>query len=185
MRDLLVRLGTTDLHKVHSDLARKFLAPGRRREYLFAPAELPDGSCGAWVRTEDDPRGREVVVPAVGEESDFVLRAFAAGKGPDGKKRGFPAAPKFDAARMEWLARQGEARGFAVVRASFALECATVNRPGATFGFNVTVFAGRLKVTDAEKFKDALRNGVGTRRGYGCGMLILRPDSGAESRSIQ
>ena len=178
MRDLLVRLATPDIQTVHAALAREF-APGRRREFLFSPTPLPDGTFGAWVRINDsaETRGREVVVPAEGGESDFILRAFAAGKGPDGKKRAFPAAPEFDAKRDEWLARQGNTRGFAVVRARFKVEGATVRRPAGIFGFNVAVFAGRLRVTDVVKFRRALREGIGTRRGYGCGMLVLLPDT--------
>ena len=178
MRDILLRVNTRDLQAVHAALAREF-APGRRREFLFSPTPLPDGTFGAWVRTNDsaETRGREVVVPAEGGESDFVLRAFAAGKWKN-KKRAYPAAPKFDAARTEWLARQAGVRGFAVVRARCAVESATVRRPAGIFGFNVAVFNGRLKVTDAAKFESALRNGIGTRRGYGCGMLILLPDGG-------
>ena len=182
MRDILLRAATRDLQSVHTALAEAFLAPGRRRDFLFSPTPLPDGNFGAWVRSNDpaETRGREVVVPEVGAESDFILRAFAAGKGPDGKKRGFPAAPKFDPARTKWLERQGGVHGFAVVRATFTVEGATIRRPAGIFGFNVTVFAGRLKVADAVKFQAALRDGIGTRRGYGCGMLIPLPD-GADS----
>ena len=185
MRDILLRAATRDLQSVHTALAEAFLAPGRRRDFLFSPTPLPGGNFGAWVRINDpaETRGREVVVPEVGAESDFILRAFAAGKGPDGKKRGFPAAPKFDAARTKWLERQGGAHGFAVVRATFTVEGATVRRPAGIFGFNVTIFAGRLKVADAVKFQTALQNGIGTRRGYGCGMLIPLPDGGANSES--
>ena len=184
MRDILFRAATRDLQALHTALADAFLAPGHQRDFLFSPTPLPGGEFGAWVRINDpaETRGREVVVPDVGAEADFLLRAFAAGKGPDGKKRAFPAAPKFDAARRAWLARQGDARGFAVVRAAFTLESAAIRRQAGTFGFNVAVFTGRLKVTDAAKFESALRDGVGTRRGYGCGMLMLFPDGGVNSQ---
>ena len=59
MRDILLRVKTRDLQAVHEALAREFLERGERREYLFSPAELPDGEFGAWVRVnnEDDSRG--------------------------------------------------------------------------------------------------------------------------------
>ena len=176
MRDILLRVKTRDLQAVHEALAREFLERGERREYLFSPAELPNGEFGAWVRVnnEDDSRGREVDIPAAGDEMEFLLRAFAAGKGPDGKKRAFPAATKFDSARSQWLARQGAAHGFSIVREDFAVENVAVRRSAGIFGFNATVFSGRLKVTDAAKFENALRTGIGTRRGYGCGMLLAR-----------
>ncbi|VEI13469.1 type I-E CRISPR-associated protein Cas6/Cse3/CasE [Trueperella bialowiezensis] len=34
-------------------------------------------------------------------------------------------------------------------------------------------YAGRLKVTDAEKLRSALVNGVGRAKGYGCGLITL------------
>ena len=187
MRDFFVRAKTGDLHAVHSALADELLAPGRRRDFLFSPVRLPDGGLGAWVRISapGETRGRLVDIPQAGGEADFIFRAFAAGKGRDGKKRAFPAAPKFDANRRAWLERQGERHGFSVVRASFTLENAAIRRPAGEFGFNVTVFSGRLKVTDAEKFESALREGIGTRRGYGCGMLLLIPDSAAPPESNQ
>ena len=179
MRDILLRADTADLQSIHTALAREFASPGKPRAYLFSPTPLPDGGFGAWVRIcdENESRGREVPPPEVGAESDFILRAFAAGKGPGGKKRAFPAAPEFDKSRHAWLARQGEAHGFAVARANFAVENAAIRRPAGVFGFNVTVYGGRLKVTDADKFQAALRDGIGTRRGYGCGMLLLLPDA--------
>ena len=95
MRDFFVRAKTGDLHAVHSALADELLAPGRRRDFLFSPVRLPDGGLGAWVRISapDETRGRLVDIPQAGEEADFIFRAFAAGKGRDGKKRAFPAAP--------------------------------------------------------------------------------------------
>ena len=180
MRDILLSADTPDLQSIHMALAREFLSAGQRRAYLFSPTLLPDGSFGAWVRIdgENESRGREVVIPKPEGESDFILRAFAAGKAPDRKKRAFPATPEFDAAREAWLARQGRAHGFAVVRSNFMVENAAVRRPAGAFGFNVTVYGGRLKVTDADKFQSAMQHGIGTRRGYGCGMLLLLPDPG-------
>lgn len=187
MRDFFVRTKTGDLQAIHTALADEFLAPGHQRDFLYSPVRLPDGGFGAHVRISapGEARGRTVSMPPAGGEAEFMLRAFAAGKTPDGKKRAFPAAPRFDAARHAWLERQGERHGFAVIGVSFTLENASVRRPAGDFGFNVTVFSGRLKVTDSARLESALREGIGTRRGYGCGMLILIPDSGAASRPNQ
>lgn len=186
MRDLLVRMATPDIQAIHTALADEFLAAGHQRDFLFSPTPLPGGGFGAWVRINDpaETRGREVSVPPVGAESDFILRAFAAGK-LEGKKRAYPVAPEFDDARMQWLARRGAANGFATTRVYCNVEGATIHRPQGTFGFNVTVYSGRLRVTDADSFQAALRNGIGTRRGYGCGMLILLPDHGMDVQTGQ
>ena len=180
MRDILLRAQTPDVQTIHTALAEKFLAPGHQRDFLFSPTILPDGGFGAWVRIGEKggTQGREVNILPNGSESDFLLRAFAAGRF-GGKKRSFPVSPKFDDARIEWLKRQGETHGFSVIRASFTLENVAIGRSSGEFGFNVTIFSGRLKVNDAAKFESALRDGIGTRRGYGCGMLLLFPDGEA------
>ena len=36
-------------------------------------------------------------------------------------------------------------------------------------------FDGSLTVTDPEKLRHALSNGIGRAKGYGCGMLTLAP----------
>ena len=43
-------------------------------------------------------------------------------------------------------------------------------------GLHVGVrFRGVLNVTDKERFADAFRHGIGSAKGFGFGMLILKP----------
>lgn len=43
-----------------------------------------------------------------------------------------------------------------------------------TIRLNVVDIGGALQVTDADRFADAFRNGIGHGRAFGCGMLLLR-----------
>lgn len=36
------------------------------------------------------------------------------------------------------------------------------------------LFEGRLEVTDVERFRDAIRSGIGPAKAYGCGLLSLK-----------
>ena len=48
-------------------------------------------------------------------------------------------------------------------------------RNGSTVTLVTATFDGRLHVTDASLLRQALVNGVGRAKGYGCGMLTLAP----------
>ena len=44
----------------------------------------------------------------------------------------------------------------------------------AQIALNIVDISGVLSVTDADAFADAVRNGIGRGRAFGCGMLLLR-----------
>lgn len=46
---------------------------------------------------------------------------------------------------------------------------------GGDLRFSIADFSGELEVTDAERFTQAALNGLGHQRGFGCGLLLLRP----------
>jgi CRISPR system Cascade subunit CasE len=66
--------------------------------------------------------------------------------------------------------------GFAVVDATATqLPPMFVRRPAGERGFSLdrTRYTGRLRVTDSEKFTEALRSGVGRGRAFGNGLLFV------------
>lgn len=108
---------------------------------------------------------------AAGEITAFQLRASVSRK-TRGKRSYYPPADW--AARHHWLRRQGERLGFEVLTVHCSAAFAPIDKTGQRFTVDRTDFTGVLKVTDAEKFSHALRDGVGScSRAFGFGMLLI------------
>lgn len=113
----------------------------------------------------------------------FRLRANPTRKidtksGPQGEKRNGRRVPLLaPAAQLEWLARKGQTHGFelleATVAAAGASELVHSHSTGRTF--QGVVFEGRLVVRDAERFREALEQGIGPGKAYGYGLLSVGP----------
>lgn len=90
-----------------------------------------------------------------------------------------------DEEKIDWLKRKGEDAGFRLtdVRIKEDVANAAVQSSSKQFGrrgrndkkmtFGSVVFEGVLQVTDAEKFREALRTGIGTGKAYGFGLLSV------------
>jgi CRISPR system Cascade subunit CasE len=91
-------------------------------------------------------------------------------------------------AQVAWLARKAEQAGFAPlhVRALPGVADVRVGSAGAVVGrrdgarltFGAALFEGRLQVTDGGAFGRALRQGVGSGKAYGFGLLSVAPERG-------
>ena len=81
--------------------------------------------------------------------------------------------------RCGWLVRKGEQNGFQLISLQ-ELEGSqrsgrhTEERGGRMY-LDSYHYQGALRVTDAEQFREAVRNGVGPGKSYGLGMLLLHP----------
>ena len=81
-----------------------------------------------------------------------------------------------------WLARKGEQHGFRVLRAHIAPEGVQVSHSGRGAGGRrlaqlAVRYEGLLQVTDAELFFQAVREGIGSAKAFGFGLLSLaRPE---------
>lgn len=76
--------------------------------------------------------------------------------------------------RHEWLERQGRRHGFEVITVHCSASMARVEKPQEVFTIDQTDFTGVLKVTDGNKFQQALSQGVGsTARAFGFGMINI------------
>jgi CRISPR system Cascade subunit CasE len=78
----------------------------------------------------------------------------------------------------QWLARQGEANGFALLRMRVdSYRRVRVPRPGKgprdALVFGQADIAGELTVTDAEAFVARLKSGFGRSKAFGCGLMLL------------
>lgn len=85
--------------------------------------------------------------------------------------------------QLEWLSRQGVRNGFQVdseqtrVTGSKWLKFQKKSSR-MTVTLKEAVFEGVLKVTDAERFKQALTEGIGKGKAYGMGLLTVIPYHG-------
>lgn len=80
-------------------------------------------------------------------------------------------------AGRDWLARQGQAHGFAprgdeTVDGYDSVRIPRANGAGATFGR--LDISGVLEVTEPDRFLSALAGGFGRARAYGCGLMLIR-----------
>ena len=81
--------------------------------------------------------------------------------------------------RCGWLVRKGEQNGFQLIslqelEGSQRFGRHTEERGGRMY-LDSYHYQGALRVTDAEQFREAVRNGVGPGKSYGLGMLLLHP----------
>lgn len=123
---------------------------------------------------------------APGQWLRFRLRANPTVKQDrPGRKQGKRVGVAGEEKQLEWLARKAEAGGFLV-----RPDDVRVSEPGRAFGhtkkdpdsgkshqleFRVVQFDGLLQVTDPAGLAEALRAGIGSAKGFGCGLLSLAP----------
>jgi len=172
-------------------------AEGRAR-VLIQSREIPDWSrilVPEWL-AQDEP-GKALTFDAiqVGQKFRFRLRANPC-KTVQGKRQGLvhPDAQK------NWLARKGEQHGFALpesatpdyfdfmqsakgdaypdVRVSHGLMLKGRQHGGNAIRVYSALFEGRLVVTDASQFREALETGIGHGKAMGLGLLSIAPISG-------
>ena len=109
----------------------------------------------------------------------------------DDKKRRRISLNK-DKDRIEWLRRKGAETGFRLTDVKVApvpnislIEDGKIsfrkdkNSPDITFGS--VVFEGVLEVTDAKKFRESLKKGIGSGKAYGFGLLSVAKVAEIES----
>lgn len=117
-------------------------------------------------------------IPRAGDVMDFLLSANPTAKHGRGHRE---AILDLDEMR-EWLLRKAREHGFIIVKAHRPrAEWDIARRPnGATFRMLDVRFNGRLRVTDAVRFHQCLQGGIGRGKGFGFGMLRVRPATQGE-----
>ncbi len=86
--------------------------------------------------------------------------------------------------QIAWLHRKGAANGFTLLGVRTKPEIAdlrTLGAPGKVMGryggerltFGAVMFEGRLRVTEADAFRQALEHGIGSGKAYGFGLLSV------------
>ena len=126
-----------------------------------------------------------------GQVLRFRLRANPTKKidtksGPDGQRRnGRRVDLRTEPQQIEWLSRRAGGSGFRLVPLGPGSDAPAVRvgaserLRGRTASRLVTVagvlFEGLLEVTDPDKLRLAIREGIGPGKAFGCGLLSLAP----------
>lgn len=123
------------------------------------------------------------------------------GGAPGGRGRGKRRPIHDPKEQVAWLIRQGERHGFVIPADSDGAPDVSVEPRPALLGRKVDQrskargdsrlkisilpvgFAGRLIVTDPEGFAEAVKEGIGRAKAYGCGLMSLEPDLPAVRRA--
>ncbi len=81
---------------------------------------------------------------------------------------------------VEWICRKGEQGGFAIdlgTLRTFSRGREYFERKGNRGLHSAVEFEGVLSVTDAEKFHETFRQGIGSAKAFGFGLLVIAPGS--------
>jgi CRISPR system Cascade subunit CasE len=89
---------------------------------------------------------------------------------------------KIDTALENWWKRLGKNCGFELVfdaaglskLQNSAYQWHALPEKGKHAGFSSVDFTGELQITDVENFENALFNGIGRSKAFGCGLLMIR-----------
>ena len=80
--------------------------------------------------------------------------------------------------RFAWLARKAEQNGFAILNvqetSTEKTSAAHAEEKGGRLYLDTYRYSGMLQILDAERFRDAVRHGIGPGKAYGLGMLLLK-----------
>lgn len=80
--------------------------------------------------------------------------------------------------RLAWLTRKSEQNGFAILEvqesADERISAMHPKEQGGRLYLDSYRYFGTLRITDAEAFQKAVREGIGPGKAYGLGMLLLR-----------
>lgn len=95
----------------------------------------------------------------------------------DGAKNSRRRALRTQEERLAWLERKAGQSGFRILSVQETpVEKQTANHPedrGGRMIVDAWYYTGRLLITDAEAFRQALCEGIGPGKAYGLGMLLL------------
>ena len=141
------------------------------------------GAPGCLLETDDPNPAVKHFTPRLrqGQRLAYRLRANPTVKT---KREGRPVRQGIlqEDQQIEWLARKGQAGGFRLLSARTSredmIDSGAIPRDGAgkdRARFVAVQFDGVLEVTDADRLNETLRNGVGSAKGFGFGLLSVAP----------
>ena len=164
MREMLIRTPSTDLRNLHRDvwrMAHHTTDVQQGRGFQFA---LVGEDC-VLIRGPHlpAPHSRPGVSVEAGERWRFLIDVRTISR-PSGREQLVPqsAVPEWIAARLP---------GFAIEELRASMPRRRTFEAGRTLPYRT--LAGVVRVMDAQRATQVLRNGVGRSKGFGFGMLLL------------
>ena len=115
-----------------------------------------------------------------GQSQSFDLLAWPSKKVSDGiAKNSRRRVLRTEEERLAWLARKAEQNGFELINVRELESAQQPGRHDEEHGGRMYVdsyhYQGEMRITDAAKFRAAVRSGIGPGKAYGLGMLLLKP----------
>ncbi|NLB00722.1 MAG: type I-E CRISPR-associated protein Cas6/Cse3/CasE [Methanomicrobiales archaeon] len=126
------------------------------------------------VRTKRDEKGKH-------HRHDVVMEAKTRLKQQNRPREKWPLEPDIvQQAGFAWLATKGEANGFSVTEGDVRADGYTQRRFRKRKGrhdisLSTIDYTGILTVVDPDLFRTALFDGIGPAKGFGCGLMMVRP----------
>lgn len=194
-RNPAVRQDLRDCQDLHRSLMRLF-GEDRRGAGVLYRLRLNDSSASVYLLSEDAPTGAPAAGMTIvgscamdeffseiaeGKRFGFDLLASPCKKvSAEGKKNSQRRILRTEEERQQWLAAKGAAGGFKLL---WVRESGQEHRlgshdaaSGGKFAVDGIHFCGALRVTDPERFRASVREGIGPEKAYGMGMLLLRAE---------
>lgn len=128
----------------------------------------------------DNPAVKEVSPPLRdGQTLQFRLTANPSIKkvrrNENGERRNSNRVPLVhEAKQLEWLQKQATDNGFRILNAEIGQAQKQTSRKKKITVYTVQ-FNGRLQITNAATFTQALQKGIGPAKAFGCGLLSIAP----------
>ncbi len=187
-----IKLKLKDRYDWHQAIWRAFpgYEPGAEQPFLWR-LDRSDGASTLWILSEREPKPLEWGRQATKAVAETFLKhakyEFALSANPtvkrvvrleDGsrKKNGSRTAIYDDAELKNWLLRKGEVGGFRVERLDFDPPISErFYKQGKRGTLSRVEFRGVLSPTDFELFETTWKNGIGSAKGLGFGLLLLKP----------
>lgn len=180
-------------YELHRTLCRAFEQPSEARILFRADMDRPGEvhvivqslSAPQWATLEtktgyvirvDEPKRIELAGLKTGQSLKFRLRCRPSkrvgetGSTDEGKRKSLKDKDEI----LGWLHRKAEENGFEVADVGFDRVYWHESREGKQEKpLGAVQFDGVLVVTDSDKLREAVRNGIGPQKAYGFGLLSL------------
>jgi len=187
-----IKLGLKDRYDWHQAIWRAFpdYPEGTEQPFLWR-IDVGDAASTLWILSEAEPAplgwGRQATKPVAETFLKHAKYEFALSANPtvkrvvrleDGSRKKNGARTSIcDAAQLkEWLTRKGEAGGFRVEQVDFDPPIRErFYKQGKRGTLSRVEFRGVLSPTDFELFEATWKNGIGSAKGLGFGLLLLKP----------
>lgn len=148
--------------------------------YLYADLPVDRSQLLPWMRLAGERNlGDWLAAMQAGQLWGFELltmpfKKVSDGTGGNSRRRVLRSQEE----RLAWLSRKAEQNGFTILAVQEAIGektgAAHPEDKGGRLYLDSYRYSGTLRIDDAERFREAVRHGIGPGKAYGLGMILLR-----------